>query len=85
MIFNVLLFTTFAMLLYDQSSVAEWLRRTANLGVNTTTEWQGGRGIGSNSQDRGFFLHREEIPMVSLTENVSNQFSTQQDHLVANF
>ena len=31
-----------------QSSVAEWLRR-ANLGVNTTIEWLGGRGFESHS------------------------------------
>ena len=32
-----------------QSSVAEWLRRWANLGVITTTELLGGRGFESHS------------------------------------
>ena len=36
--------------LCDQSSVAEWLRRWANLGVITTTELLGGRGFESHSR-----------------------------------
>ena len=68
----------------NQSPVAEWWRRWANLGVITTTEWLGGRGFESHSQCEKVrvFHPGKKFQWFSLTENVSYSFSTQQDHLV---
>ena len=48
------------------------------------SDWE---AVGSNpmagSNRIGFFYPAKEFQMFSLTENVSNRFSTQQDHLVA--
>ena len=67
--------------------MAEWLKWWTNLGVNTTIEWLGGRGLESHSRHEqdSFFYPGKEFQWFSLTENVSNQFYIQQDHLVANW
>ena len=72
---------------HNQSSMAKQLGRWANLAETPPlSDWE---IVGSNptvGMSRLGFLSWEEIPMIFpdwQTENVSNQFSTQLDHLVA--
>ena len=67
----------------NQCSVAQKLRRWANLGVITTTVWLGGHGFESNSlhEEDSFFYPANKVQWFSQNGNVSNQVSTQQDHL----
>ena len=70
---------------YDQSSVAKWLRQLANLGLKPTlSDWEFVSSNPTADMSRiWFFYLGKKFQCFSLTENVSDQFSTQQDHLVA--
>ena len=68
-----------------QSSVAKWLRQGVSLAVTLLiSHWEVvGLNPTAGMSRLGLFFSREEISMVSLPNNVSYLFSTQQDHLVA--